>query len=198
VSTVSYDIHMSLDGYVRARNPTPDAPLGQGGDVLHEYAFDGSDPAGLEQMERSVGRLGAVICGRRTYDDSLRWWGPDGPTGEKFRLPLVVVTHREPADVPADSVYHFATGGIEDALARARELAGGKPISLMGGPDLATQFVAAGLVDEISIHVVPYLFGGGTTLLGALPAHVALEPVDQVSTRGATHLRYRVTSTSTS
>src|SRR5687768_940202 len=81
VSTVSYDIHMSLDGYVRARNPTPDAPLGQGGDVLHEYAFGGGDAAGLELMERSLETLGAVICGRRTYDDSLRWWGPDGPTG---------------------------------------------------------------------------------------------------------------------
>jgi dihydrofolate reductase len=192
VSSVSYDIHMSLDGYVRARNPTPDEPLGQGGEVLHAYAFDGSDPAGLALMERGVGTLGALISGRRNYDDSLRWWGPDGPTGAERRLPLVVVTHDTPSDVPADGVYHFVTTGIEDALARARELAGGKRVSVMGGPDVATQFLEAGLVDEVSIHVVPYLFGGGTGLVGALPAHIALEPVEQITTSGATHLRYRV------
>ncbi len=196
MSTVSYDIHMSLDGYVRARNPTPDEPLGQGGDVLHEYAFSGGDDAGRELMERSLGTLGAVICGRRTYDDSLRWWGADGPTGSPLRLPLVVVTHAVPSDVPENSVYRFATTGIEDALARARELAGGKHVSVMGGPDVATQFLEAGLVDEVSVHVVPYLFGAGTGLVGMLPAHVTLEPVDQVTTRGATHLRYRVKSTS--
>jgi dihydrofolate reductase len=195
VSTVSYDIHMSLDGYVRARNPTPDAPLGQGGDVLHEYAFGGGDAAGLELMERSLETLGAVICGRRTYDDSLRWWGPDGPTGSGRRLPLVVVTHAVPSDVPEHGVYHFATG-IEDALAQARALAGDKRVSVMGGPDVATQFLAAGLVDELSVHVVPYLFGAGTGLVGMLPAHVELEPVEQVSTSGAAHLRYRVKSTS--
>jgi dihydrofolate reductase len=196
MTTVVYDIHMSLDGYVRARNPTPDAPLGQGGDALHEYAFSGGDTAGREQMERGLDAIGAVICGRRTYDDSIRWWGPDGPTGSPRRLPLVVVTHDEPADVPADSVYRFVTTGVEDALAQARELAGGRSVSVMGGPDVATQFLEAGLVDEISVHVVPYLFGAGTTLVGTLPAHVELEPVDQVSTAGATHLRYRITSTS--
>ena len=196
MSTVSYDIHMSLDGYVRARNPTPDAPLGQGGEVLHEYAFGGGDAAGLELMERSVAILGAVICGRRTYDDSLPWWGADGPTGFERRLPLVVVTHAVPADVPADSVYHFVTTGIEDALAQARALAGGQSVSVMGGPDLATQYLEAGLLDEVSVHVVPYLFGAGTGLVGMLPAHVELEPVEQVSTSGATHLRFRVKSTS--
>jgi len=195
VSTVVYDISMSLDGYVRAANPTPDAPLGQGGEALHHWLFADGDATGRELAGRSLAAMGAMICGRRTYDDSIRWWQADGPSGPA-RLPLVVVTHSAPSDVPANGVYHFATAGIEDALERARELAGGKAVAIMGGPAVATQFLRAGLVDEVSVHVVPSIFGAGTALAETLPAHVALEPVEQVSTAGAIHLRYRVKPTS--
>jgi dihydrofolate reductase len=190
VSSVIYDISMSLDGYVRARDPRPDEPLGVGGEDLHGWAL-GADAAGRAYAERAIGSLGALICGRRTYDDSLRWWGADGPTGSA-RLPLVVLTHEAPAESPEGGVYTFATGGVDDALRQARALAGDRAISIMGGPDVATQFLEAGLVDEVSVHVVPFLFGAGTLLTGTLPAHVGLEAVEQLPTSHAVHLRYRV------
>jgi dihydrofolate reductase len=97
-----------------------------------------------------------------------------------------------PDHVPAGGVYTFVTTGIEDALAQARAAAGGKTVAIMGGPIVATQFLCAGLVDEIGIHLVPVLFGAGTRLTEALPAHIALELADQETTPTATHLRYRV------
>jgi dihydrofolate reductase len=103
-----------------------------------------------------------------------------------------VVTHTAPSEVPAGGVYVFVTTGIEDALAQAREAANGKAVSIMGGPAVATQYLRAGLVDEVSIHLVPVLFGAGTRLTETLPAHIELELTDQVSGRSATHLRYRV------
>ena len=106
--------------------------------------------------------------------------------------PLVVVTHTEPAEVPAGGVYIFVTTGIEDALARARAAAKGKSVSVMGGPAVANQFLRAGLVDEVSIHLVPALFGAGTLLTDTLPAHIQLELAGQEATQHAMHLRYRV------
>jgi len=191
MSSVIYDISMSLDGYIRAANPRPDEPLGEGGEALHAWAMPDADAADRDVLSRGAAATGALICGRTTYDDSIRWWQADGPSGPA-RLPLVVVTHTAPADVPAGGVYVFATTGIEDALAQARAAADGKSVSIMGGPDVATQFLRAGLVDEVSVHIVPRLFGGGTLLTGVLPAHIELEPADQESTQGATHLRYRV------
>ena len=188
--TVIYDISMSLDGYVRAADPTPEAPLGRGGEALHDWAL-GADPEGRALLDRAVANTGAMICGRRTYDDSLRWWGADGPTGS-VRLPTIVVTHAAPAEVPDGGVYTFVTTGLEDALAQARAAAADRDVAIMGGPDVANQFLRAGLVDEVSIHLAPVLFGHGTGLTEALPAHVRLELTDNVSTSHGTHLRYRV------
>ncbi len=191
MSSVVYDISMSLDGYVRAANPRPDEPLGEGGEVLHAWAMNHADTAGRDMLNRSIAGIGAMICGRVTYDDSIRWWQADGPSGAA-RLPLFVVTHSVPSDVPAGGVYTFVTTGIEDALAQARAAAGGKTVAIMGGPILATQYLRAGLVDELGIHLVPVLFGDGTSLTETLPAHIELELAGQESTLGATHLRYRI------
>jgi dihydrofolate reductase len=191
MGSVIFDMSMSLDGYVRAANPRPDEPLGEGGEALHAWAMSDDDAAGREALERGIAATGAMICGRRTYDDSIRWWQADGPSG-RARLPLIVVTHTEPADVPAGGVYRFVTSGIEDALAQARQAADGKDVSIMGGPDVGTQYLRAGLVDEISVHVAPVLFGAGTLLTETLPAHVELELAGQLSGRSATHLRYRI------
>ena len=130
MSSVIFDMSMSLDGYVRAANPRPDEPLGEGGEA--------------------------------------------------------------PTDAPAGGVYVFVTTGIEDALAQAREAADGKTVTIMGGPAVGNQFLRAGLVDELSIHLVPVLFGAGTRLTETLPAHIELELADQVSAPSATHLRYRI------
>jgi dihydrofolate reductase len=191
VSAVIFDMSMSLDGYIRAANPRPDEPLGEGGEALHAWAMDDDDAGGRDVLDRGIAGTGAVICGRVTYDDSIPWWQANGPTGAA-RLPVFVLTHTAPSDVPAGGVYVFVTTGIEDALAQARQAADGKNVTIMGGPAVGNQFLRAGLVDELSVHVVPVLFGAGTLLTEALPAHIELEPADQVSAPSATHLRYRI------
>jgi dihydrofolate reductase len=191
VSSVVYDISMSLDGYVRAPNPRPEEPLGVGGEALHDWALT-DDPAGRDVIGRALANLGAVIAGRVTYDDSIPFWGADGPTGPA-RLPTFVVTHSVPSVLPDGGVYEFVTTGIEDALAQAKAAAAGRTVSVMG-PNVATQCLRAGLVDEVSIHVVPVLFGDGLRLIETLPANIELEPAEQLTTARATHLRYRVST----
>jgi dihydrofolate reductase len=186
---VVFDMSVSLDGFVRASGNTPDEPLGRGGERLHEWAMD---PSGGELTTSVLAEAGAYICGRRTYDDSIRWWQADGPTGP-LRLPIFVVTHRAPGDAPEDGVYTFVTDGIESALRQAQEVAAGKDVYVMGGPDTGCQFLRAGLVDHIGVHVVPVLFGGGQRLFDHIAdAHVQLEVVSVADTPPATHLLYRV------
>lgn len=188
---VVFDISMSLDGFVTSSNQSRDEPLGAGGEQLHEWAF-GADERGREVIESSVISLGAVIAGRKTYDDSVRWWGADGPTGPA-RRPVFVVTHQAPAESPDGGVYSFATDGIEKALVQAKDAAGDKDVAVMGGARIGQQYLAAGLVDEISIHLVPVLFGSGTSLFEHLDiGHVQLEPTEVIDTPVATHLRFRV------
>jgi dihydrofolate reductase len=191
VSAVIFDMSMSLDGYVRAANPRPDAPLGDGGEALHAWVMNEDDAVGRDVLSRGVAGTGAVICGRVTYDDSLPWWDADGPTGPA-RLPVFVLTHTAPSDAPAGGVYVFVTTGIEDALAQAQTAANGKNVTIMGGPAVGNQFLRAGLVDELSIHLAPVLFGTGTRLTETLRAHTELELADLVSAPSATHLRYRI------
>ena len=178
MSNVIFDISMSLDGFVTGANPRPDEPNGDGGQVLNEWAF-GGDERDRAVLEQGVAGLGAVIAGRRTYDLSLPWWGPDGPSGEA-RVPVFVLTHEPPDEVLADGVYTFVDG-VERALEQARAAAGEKYVVVMGGADTGRQFLQAGLVDELSIHLVPVTLGTGTRLF---------DPVLQ--TAAATHLRLRI------
>ena len=134
---------------------------------------------------------GAVITGRVNYEDTLPWRGPDGPTGD-LRLPVVVVTHSAPEAVPEGGVYQFATG-LEEALEVAHEAANGRDVTVMGGARLAQSFLTAGLIDEISLHIVPVLFGQGTRLFEELPdRHWELELVETVPAARAVHVRYAV------
>jgi dihydrofolate reductase len=185
-----FDTSMSLDGFMTASDQTPDEPMGHGGERLHEWAFSG-DETNQRFLAAAVADLGAVICGRRTYDSSLPWWGADGPSGPA-RRPVFVVTHRAPTESPAGGVYRFVTDGIESALNRARVVAGDKDVCVMGGADIGRQYVDAGLVDELSIHLVPVLLGGGTQMFDRRPGHLRLEAVDVLPTPSATHLRYRI------
>jgi dihydrofolate reductase len=127
-----------------------------------------------------------VIMGRRSYDNSIDNWGAKGPLGE---VPCFVVTHNPIAD--ADPIFTFVTDGIESALAKAREAAGEKRIGLMGA-DIDQQFLAAGLVDELRIHVVDVLLGGGRRLFDLLPQRVELEQTGLSRDDGVTHVEYRV------
>jgi dihydrofolate reductase len=192
MTKVIFDTSMSLDGFMTASNQTPEEPLGDGGERLHEWAFSEADDRSREVLTRGVETAGAVIAGRRTYDDSLPWWGADGPTGEA-RLPLFVVTHSQPQEVPAGGVYTFVTDGIRSALQQAKAAAGDKNVLVMGGADIGQQFLRAGLLDEIQIHLVPVLFGSGTRMFEQLgDGHVHLEIAEVIGASEATHLRYRL------
>jgi dihydrofolate reductase len=191
VGTVIFDISMSLDGYVTAAGRTPEEPMGRGGLRLVDWAI-GDDERGRKLLDDAVGQLGATIAGRTTYDTSLPWWGPDGPSGSA-RRPVFVVTHQAPDESPEGGVYEFVTDGIEAALARAQSVAGEAAVVVMGGADLGRQYIAAGLVDEIQIHLVPVLFGGGTRMFDdSLADHFDLEPVEVIETPVAIHQRFRV------
>jgi dihydrofolate reductase len=188
MGSVIYDKSMSLDGFMAGANVRLEAGLGDDGERLHDWAFQ--DEAGKAMIEREIELLGAVICGRRTYDMSIQYWGADGPTGPA-RIPLFVLSHRVPDDLPEGGVYTFVDDA-ETALARARETAGDKNISVMGG-EVGRQYLRAGVVDEISVHLVPVLFGSGTRMFeDVVDEHVTLEVMGVSESPHATHLRYRV------
>jgi dihydrofolate reductase len=190
MSKVIFDMSVSLDGFMRAANVSREEPLGAGGEQLHEWAM--GDEENRELLRSSVAGLGAIIAGRRTYDDSIEGWGADGPTGPA-RRPIFVVTHDAPKESPENGVYTFVTGGIEQALQMAKATAGDKDIAIMGGADIGQQYLKAGLVDDIGIHLVPVLFGGGTRMLDHLGnEHIQLEIIDVIPTSTATHIRYRI------
>jgi dihydrofolate reductase len=185
MGNVVIDMSMSLDGYIAAPNDTPEQGLGEDGMRLHNWMFD--DPSVFEEVFGNlVEDTGAVIMGRRSYDNSIEAWGGQGPLGE---VPCFVVTHR-PIE-GAGPVFTVVTDGIESALAKAQEVAGGKRIGLMGA-NLDQQFLAAGLVDEIRIHLLDVLLGGGRRLFDQLPKRTELELTGVSQTGGVTHLEYRV------
>ena len=185
MGNVVIDMSMSLDGYIAAPNDNPEQGLGEDGMRLHNWAFD--DPSVFERVFGNLVReTGAVIMGRRSYDNSIEAWGGKGPLGE---VPCFVVTHRPLAS--PDPVFTAVTDGIEPALAKAREVAADKRIGLMGA-NIDQQFLAAGLVDEIRIHLVDVLLGGGRRLFDQLPQRIELEQTGLSQTGGVTHLEYRV------
>ena len=188
MSKVIYNMSMSLDGFVRAKGYTPAAPLGIGGEKVHEWFF-AEDRTNQQFVERMLNSIGAVVSGRTTYDDS--GWGADGPTGPK-RLPTFVVTHKAPAPLPENGVYTFVTGGIVEAVKAATEAAKGKDVSIMGGPRVGTQALAAGIFDEVVVSIVPVLFGDGLPMFQSLPKQVQLERTSVIDTKDAIHLVYQV------
>lgn len=192
MSNVIFDISMSLDGYITAENPRPEGGMGmgEGGDVLHAWAFQSEDPRNQELLKRGAS-LGALVAGRNTFDVSIEYWAADGPTGPA-RVPVVVVTHDPPRELPENHVYTFANDVVA-AVEKAKQLAGPKDVAVMGGADIARQILEAGLLDEISIHLGPVLFGGGTRLFEQFTGeHIQLETLEVVNTKEAVHLRFRV------
>jgi dihydrofolate reductase len=179
---------MSLDGFITASNLSAAEPLGAGGEQLHDWAV--SDDRNRELLARQVESAGAIICGRRTYDDSVPWWGADGPTGAT-RLPLFVVTHHQPKNSPAGGVYTFVTDGIESALRQAKAAAGDKDVAVAGAA-VGRQLIEAGLLDEVLLHIVPVLFGDGTRLQLVTGEHIQLKVAEVIDTPMATHVRYRI------
>ncbi len=183
-----FEISMSLDGYVTASGVRPEETMGDGGQVLHEWAF-GADEVGRELLAESQASVGASIAGRRTYDLSVPWWGPDGPGGTA-RTPTFIVSHSEPQEIPEGGVYTFVASP-EEAVELAKAAAGQKDVDVFS-PNIGQQLLRAGLVDEIYLHVVPVLFGAGTPLCEHLDDHVRLEATGVIEGSKATHLRYHV------
>src|SRR5918997_313857 len=191
MTRVIFDISMSLDGYMTASNVSAEEPLGEGGQRLHDWAF-GEDEHNRELLAEAVDAVGAVIAGRRTYDLSVPWWGADGPAGPA-RVPVFVVTHAGPEEVPEGGVYTFVTDGTESTLKQAKVVAEDKDVAVMGGAEIGQQYIRAGLIDEISIHLVPVLFGSGIRMFEQLGSeYIQLETVEVIETPEATHLRFRV------
>jgi dihydrofolate reductase len=189
---VLIDICVSLDGIIRASGATPDAPLGVGGEQLHQWLFDGPSDAENSLFQEAVDDEGAIICGRRTYDDSIRWWGADGPVREK-RTPVVVVTHTPPESVPPNSVYTFASS-IEEAVAAAKTIAAARGkgiIGVGGGASVIRQLIAKDLADGVSLHVVPVLLGSGLRLFDDnTTVQRRLKQTSCLVGKSVTHLRY--------
>jgi dihydrofolate reductase len=185
VGNVVIDMSMSLDGYIAAPNDTPEQGLGEDGMRLHDWAF--GDPSVFERVYGDLTEnTGAVIMGRRTYDNSIENWGGKGPLGE---VPCFVVTHR-PIE-GADPIFTVVPDGIETAMAKAQEAAGDKTIGLMGA-NIDQQFLAAGLADELRIHLVDVLLGGGRRLFDVLPQRMDLELKALSQTGSVAQLEYRV------
>ena len=139
---------------------------------------------------KSWASTGAVIVGRTTYDLSVPYWGADGPLGAA-RVPTFVVSHSVPKDIPDGGVYTFVDS-VEAALEKAQKAAGDKEVSITGA-NVAQQFITLGLLDEVSIHLVPVLFGSGTPLFGNLDSkHISLETVEVIETPEVIHMRFRV------
>ncbi len=213
MAKLRFQISMSLDGFIAGPNPSERDPLGEGGMQLHEWAFrlaawriphgreGGEINASTPIIEEALQNIGATIMGRRMFGGGSGpwgespwegWWGEDPP----FRTPVFVLTHhpREPLQKQGGTTFFFANDGIEAALEQAKQAAGGKDVGLGGGADVAQQYLAAGLLDELQLNVVPVLLGGGTRLFDDAPADTKLEIVQAIEAPGVTHLKYRVLS----
>ena len=178
-----------------APDPTPERSLGLGGERLFDWYFSGDVestqfsgfrlwPASAKVFDDAAARVGAIIAGRRTYDHSNGWNGQ----GPHPTAPLVVLSHR-PAPDNTDA-QTFATN-IDDAFEVASRLAGDRDVAVMGGGAMAGA-LQAGLLDEVIVHQVPVLLGGGVPLFQQPPPAVELSRVDVVVAPDVTHLRYAV------
>ena len=212
MSKVIVDISMSLDGYVAGPDADLEDPLGIGGERLHEWAFGahswreahglegGERNADADVVEEGVKRTGAVVMGRRMYsggsgpweqDPKARgWWGDEPP----FHAPVFVLTHhaREPLPMEGGTTFNFVTDGIESAIEQARAAAGEKDVLVAGGGNVVQQAIAAGLLDQLQVHVAPVFLGGGVRLFDGIAADVGLQIDRVVDSPTVTHLRYRV------
>jgi len=211
VSRLRLKISMSLDGFVAGPSQSVENPLGIGGMNLHEWVFplavwramqglDGGEANESSRVvEEGLANIGATVMGRNMFGGHPGpwnaakpwngWWGTNPP----FHHPVFVLTHhaREPLQAEGGTTFTFVTDGIESALAQARRAAGGRDVSLAGGAKAAQQYLVAGLVDEMEIHLVPTLLGRGEGLFDGVGDDLhGLELVRTVATPKVTHLKF--------
>jgi dihydrofolate reductase len=186
MAKVEANISMSLDGFVTGPNLEQYAGLGEGGEILHAWVDESRGMDFAIGEERQI--AGSVITSRKVYDET-GGWGDDG----FYRMPVFVVTHR-PHDVvvKGETTFTFVTEGIKHAIEQAIVAAGDKRVHIMGGASIIQQALAAGLVDELFLHVAPVILNSGTRLFEHLGGPIQLERAEVIESRHATHLRYRI------
>lgn len=196
MNTVTCGITMSLDAFVAGANQSLEHPFGDiAASVLHGWMFD--EPEKHQAPLQALTDAGAFIMGSNMYGPKAArespawkgWWGEDPP----FHAPVFVVTHtpRDPIPMQGGTTFNFVSGGIAAALAAAKEAAGERNVSIQGGATTINQYLAAGLLDELWLHIVPTTLGSGARLFEGVP-HLQLEPLETGGTPLVTHIRYRV------
>jgi dihydrofolate reductase len=213
LTRLTLDISMSLDGYIAGPNPSLEHPLGEGGEKLHEWVFGLKSFREIHGMEggdvnaddavvaETIHAAEATVMGRRMFsggsgpweDDpnAAGWWGDEPP----FHHPVFILTHhaREPVTMKGGTTFTFVTAGIEAAYERARVAAGDKDVAIGGGANVVQQYLRAGLLEELQIHLVPILLGSGTRLFDDLSNdHIELACSRMLTSPNVTHLRYLV------
>src|SRR5215212_8027086 len=213
MSKLRCHISISLDGFVAGPDQSEENPLGENGERLHDWVVPLAawrEPHGKEGgevnestwvMEETAENIGAGVMGRNMFgppgggdwgDEEWRgWWGEVPP----YHNDVFILTHypRDPVEMDGGTTFHFVTDGPEKALERAREAAAGEDVKLWGGAQVIQQYLAAGLLDELELHIVPVLLGGGARLFDNLGGtEIALEQVRAVEAPGVTHVKYRV------
>jgi dihydrofolate reductase len=212
---VTFDMSVSVDGFIAGPNMTPEQGLGEGGERLHEWFFDtrlwremhgepgGSDGVDGEIIGEALSSPAVFVMGRNMFGGAgdwdnpewgeepwEGWWGDEPP----YHTPVFVVTHhaREPL-VKSDTTFNFVTEGVESAVAQAQTVAGEGEVSVAGGGSVIQQALAAGVVDEFQLHVAPVLLGAGVRLFaGEAMQAPDLEITRTVEGEAVTHVRYRV------
>jgi dihydrofolate reductase len=208
---VRFQIAMSLDGYVAGPDQSIETPLGVGGEDLHDWIValevwrkehgmrGGEVNASTPVIEEAVSNVGAYLMGRNMFgggpgpwrQDSpwKGWWGDSPP----YHTPVFVLTHhpREPLEMEGGTTFSFVTDGIDSAFEQATKAAGDRDVVIAGGANVMQQYLAAGLVDEFELHIVPLLLGGGARLLENV-GDLRVEQVRTVEAPSVAHLKYRV------
>jgi dihydrofolate reductase len=209
MSKLRCQISISLDGFVAGPNQSEENPLGEGAERLHDWVTalaawrrthdleGGEENESTRVVEETHENIGAAVMGRNMFgppgggpwDEGWKgWWGDDPP----YHYDVYVVTHhpRDPLAMEGGTTFHFVTDGIESALEQARASAGDQDVMLWGGGQIVSEYLAAGLVDELELHLVPLVLGDGARLWDGL-GPTKFELVRVVEAPGVTHLRYR-------
>jgi dihydrofolate reductase len=209
MQSVTCQLAISLDGFIAGPNQSLENPLGEGGMRLHEWVFStaswraqhgldgGEHNADSEVVAEAMQGIGAYIMGRKMFGGGegpwdegwTGWWGDEPP----YHAPVFVLTHhpRQPLVMRGGTTFTFVNDGIESALALARDAAGDQDVAIAGGASTAQQYLAAGLLDQLQLHLVPVVLGSGERLLVDV-GDPMFQPVQVVASPSVTHLTYRV------
>ncbi len=196
---VTSGMAMSLDGFTAGLNQSFEKPFGDNfdPDLLERWMFAEPEKQNHKKEIDAILDAGAFIMGSNMFGPKDRrddpkwkgWWGDTPP----YHAPVFVLSHKErdPIEMEGGTTFIFVTGGIESALSKAKEVAGGRNVKIMGGANTVNQYLAAGLIDELWLHIVPVTIGAGTRLFEGVP-RLKLEPIEVGGTSVVTHIRYNV------